>query len=81
MYDNKVLYLKTLFKKNKPDVNLQNLINATIKAGNHIEPPKEKRKGSIIDSRKFILDNAEEFLWYAIDYSMADKLNKELFDK
>ena len=81
MYNNKVLYLKTLFKKNKPDVNLQNLINATIKAGNHIEPPKEKRKGSIIDSRKFILENAEEFLWSAIDYSMADKLNKELFDK
>ena len=79
MYDNKVLYLKTLFKDNKPDVKLQNLINATITAGNLIPPPKDQRSDNILDSRKFILKNAEEFLWYAIDYSMSEKLDRDLF--
>tara|TARA_B100001939_G_scaffold346922_1_gene367024 strand:- start:650 stop:895 length:246 start_codon:yes stop_codon:yes gene_type:complete len=81
MYDNKVLYLKSLFKGNKPDVKLQNLINATITAGHLTPPPKEKRKDTILDSRKFILKNAEEFLWYAIDYSMSEKFDRDLFKK
>lgn len=74
---NKVLYLKSLFKNNKPDAKLQKLINEAIRKGEYISP--KYRKARLEDSRSFILDNAEAFLWYAIDYSMADKFTEDLF--
>jgi len=74
---NKVLYLKSLFKNNKPDAKLQKLINEAIRKGEYISP--KNRKGELENSRSFILDNAEAFLWYAIDYSMADKITEDLF--
>jgi hypothetical protein len=74
---NKVLYLKSLFKNNKPDAKLQKLINEAIRKGEYISP--KNRKAELEDSRSFILDNAEAFLWYAIDYSMADKITEDLF--
>jgi hypothetical protein len=80
--DNKVIYLKSLFKDFKPNGKLQTLINTAIANANGVDEnsrPKEA-KGSVMDTRKFILNNAEEFLWYAIDYSMADKFN-DLFIK
>lgn len=78
---NKVIYLKSLFKNTKPDVKLQKLISDAIVKANGIDDadePLRVTKCSVEDSRKFILDNTEEFLWYAIDYSMADKFS-ELF--
>ncbi|AXH71723.1 hypothetical protein P025_gp49 [Pelagibacter phage HTVC025P] len=75
---NKVIYLRSLFKNTKPDVKLQKLISDAIVKANGIDDadePLRGTKGSLQDSRKFILDNTEEFLWYAIDYSMADKFN------
>ena len=78
---NKVLYLRSLFKNECPDVKLQKLISDAIVEANGIDDadePLKGTKGTLQDSRKFILDNTEEFLWYAIDYSMVDKFN-ELF--
>ena len=78
---NKVLYLRSLFKNTHPDVKLQKLISDAIVQANGIDDADEPLRGtkcSVEDSRKFILDNTEEFLWYAIDYSMVDKFN-ELF--
>ena len=78
---NKVLYLRSLFKNECPDVKLQKLISDAIVQANGIDDadePLRVTKCSVEDSRKFILDNTEEFLWYAIDYSMADKFS-ELF--
>lgn len=74
---NKVLYLKSLFKNNKPDAKLQKLINEAIRKSEYISP--KNRKAELEDSRSFILNNAEDFLWYAIDYSMADKFTEDLF--
>ena len=74
---NKVLYLKSLFKNNKPDAKLQKLINEAISKGEYISP--KYRKARLEDSRSFILDNAEAFLWYAIDYSVAEKFTEDLF--
>lgn len=71
---NKVIYLKSLFRDFKPDNKVQKLINGAIKKSSFSEP--EQRKGKLIDSRKFILSNAEDFLWYAVDYSINDKLNE-----
>ena len=74
---NKVLYLKSLFKNNKPDAKLQKLINEAISKCEYISP--KYRKARLEDSRSFILDNAEAFLLYAIDYSVAEKFTEDLF--
>ena len=46
---NKVLYLKSLFKNNKPDAKLQKLINEAIRKGEYISP--KNRKGELENSR------------------------------
>lgn len=71
---NKTIYLKSLIKGFKPDEKVMNLISETIFKANGLEPDR-KAKSTLQDSRKFILKNTQEFLNYAIDYSLADKFS------
>lgn len=70
---NKPLYLKLLFKDFKPDEKCDKLIIGAL-ADAYIKPI-EGKKDTLEDSREFILKHTEDFLGYAIDYSMADKFN------
>ena len=73
----KVIYLKALFKKHKPENKLEKIIkDFVVQADIQIDgkeklkvPPKDRSKVA----RQFILDNCEEFLAYAVDYSLYDK--------
>ncbi len=73
----RVIYLKALFKKHKPESKLEKIIkDFVVQADIRIEdreklkvPPQDRSKVA----RKFILDNCEEFLAYAVDYSLYDK--------
>lgn len=70
---NKPLYLKLLFKEFKPDEKAEKLIIGAL-ADAYIKPV-EGKKDNTEDSREFILKHTEDFLGYAIDYSMADKFS------
>ncbi len=73
----KVIYLKALFKKHKPENKLEKIIkDFVVQADIQVDgkeklkvPPKDRSKVA----RQFILDNCEEFLAYAVDYSLYDK--------
>ena len=73
----KVIYLKALFKKHKPENKLEKIIKDFVVQADIQVDNKEKPKVSTRDrskvARKFILDNCEEFLAYAVDYSLYDK--------
>ena len=79
--DNKVIYLKSLFKTFKPkeklpeDLKIEmaklNLISEVDK-NKPIDPFKDKKAG-----RKFVLDNMEDFLQYAVNYSLIDRIKNE----
>ena len=72
----KVIYLKALFKKHKPENKLEKIIKDFVVQAD-IQVDKEKPKVSPQNrskvARQFILDNCEEFLAYAVDYSLYDK--------
>jgi len=68
----KVIYLKSLFKGVKPDEKLQVLIKDALFKANGLTEDAPK-KSSPLDSRRFILKHTEEFLSYAVEYSMYDK--------
>lgn len=68
---NKVIYLKSLFKEFKPDNKIEKIIKDSIFEANGLT--EEGQKDNVKDSREFILKNTEEFLHYAVDYSMYDK--------
>ena len=73
----KVIYLKALFKKHKAENKLEKIIkDFVVQADIQVDgkeklkvPPKDRSKVA----RQFILDNCEEFLAYAVDYSLYDK--------
>ena len=79
--DNKVIYLKSLFKTFKPkeklpeDLKIEmaklNLISEVNK-NKPLDPFKDKKAG-----RKFVLDNMEDFLQYAVNYSLIDRIKNE----
>ena len=79
--DNKVIYLKSLFKTFKPketlpeDLKIEmaklNLVVDETK-NKPLDPFKDKRAG-----RKFVLDNMEDFLQYAVNYSLIDRMKNE----
>lgn len=71
----KVIYLKAVFKGHKPDKKITKLIDEAIVKSNGLDVLM-KRKGRPLDSRKFILKHTEEFLNYAIDYSLYDKVSE-----
>jgi hypothetical protein len=73
----KIIYLKALFKKHKPENKLEKIIKdfvhqADIQFDTN-EKPKVAPKDRSKVARQFILDNCEEFLAYAVDYSLYDK--------
>jgi hypothetical protein len=83
----KVIYLKTLFKDFKPDATVTKLIDDTIHKANgiddvlymkHLEKLVENKEDEAKAGRKFILNNMEKFLCYAVDYSILDKAKEWL---
>ena len=78
---NKVIYLKSLFSKFKPKETLPEdlkiemaKLNLNVDASNNkpIDPLADHKAG-----RKFILDNMEDFLTYAVNYSVIDRMRQE----
>ena len=73
----KVIYLKALFKKHKAENKLEKIIKDFVVQADLPIDDKEKPKVSPQNrskvARQFILDNCEEFLAYAVDYSLYDK--------
>ena len=83
----KIIYLKALFKKHKPENKLEKIIKDFVHQSDIQLDGKEKPKVSPQNrskvARQFILDNCEEFLAYAVDYSLYDKFfaDVENFDE
>lgn len=70
----KVIYLKTLLRKSKEDKSIISMIDDAIFEANGItsERLREKTKERRKCSRDFILENTEDFLAYALDYSFQN---------
>ena len=71
---NKVIYLNSLFNKNKPNKKAIKLIDEAIIKANGFNPKAKSQKPT--SSKEFILKHTEDFLNYAIDYSINDKVNE-----
>ena len=73
----KIIYLKALFKKHKPENKLEKIIKDFVVHADLQQESKQKLKVPPKDrskvAREFILDNVEDFLAYAVDYSLYDK--------
>ena len=70
----KVIYLNSLFNKNKPNKKAIKLIDEAIVKANGFNPKAKPNKA--ITSKQFIIKHTQSFLDYAIDYSLADKVNE-----
>ena len=70
----KVIYLNSLFNKNKPNKKAIKLIDEAIVKANGFNPKAKSQKP--VSSKEFILKHTEDFLNYAIDYSLADKVQE-----
>lgn len=71
----KVIYLKAVFKGHKPDKKITKLIDEAIVKSNGLDV-LIKKKSNPLDSRKFILKHTEEFLQYAVEYSLYDRVTE-----
>ena len=74
---NKVIYLKSLVKNFKPKQETfpKDLIKELKSLGIDLMKPIVKDKVSDIDAGKaFIFNHTEEFLQYAVDYSLDEKI-------
>ena len=74
---NKVIYLKSLVKNFKPKQETfpKDLIKELKSLGIDLTKPIVKDKVSDIDAGKaFIFTHTEEFLQYAVDYSLDEKI-------
>ena len=78
---NKVIYLKSLFSKFKSNEKLSEelkiemaKLNLNVDAYNNkpVDPLADQRAG-----RKFILNNMEDFLSYAVNYSVLERMRHE----
>ena len=69
----KIIYLNSLFNNNKPNQKAIKLINEAIIKANGFNPKDKPKKP--ITSKEFIIRHTEGFLEYAIDYSLAEKVN------
>ena len=81
MSNKKVIYLKSLYSKFKPKENLpEDMKIAMLALGVEVDKEKEAERKSFdglqefTSGRKFILRNMDEFLSYAIDYSVIDTM-------
>ena len=75
---NKVIYLKSIIKNYKPKTKgFDKEIIKELKAlGVDLTKPKVKplKKNDVLAGRDFILSHTEEFLQYAVDYSLDEKI-------
>jgi len=75
---NKVIYLKSIIKNYKPKTKgFDKEIIKELKAlGVDLTKPKVKpiKKNEVLAGRDFILSHTEEFLQYAVDYSLDEKI-------
>ena len=72
----RVIYLKSLFHKDKPNKKAIKLIDEAIVKANGVNP-KAKVKAPL-GSKEFILRHTEDFLNYAIDYTLDEKIKNHL---
>ena len=80
--DNKVIYLKSLFKTFKPKETLpEDLKIEMAKLNLIVDETKNKPLDPFRDAkagRKFVLNNMEDFLNYAVNYSLIDRMRSDL---
>ena len=78
MINNKVIYLKSLVKnfKSKQEGLPKEIIKELKALGIDLTKPKVKlkEKDDFTAGRDFILNHTEEFLQYAVDYSLDEKI-------
>jgi len=74
----KVIYLKSLFNNDKPNKKVIKLIDEAIIKANGFNPKSNSKKS--ISSKEFILRHTEDFLNYAVDYSLNEKV-KEFYQE
>ena len=74
----KVIYLKSLFNNDKPNKKAIKLIDEAIIKANGFNPKGNPKK--TISSKEFILKHTEDFLNYAVDYSLNEKV-KEFYQE
>ena len=74
----KVIYLKSLFNSDKPNKKAIKLIDEAIIKANGFNPKSNSKKS--ISSKEFILKYTEDFLNYAVDYSLNEKV-KEFYQE
>ena len=74
----KVIYLKSLFNKDKPNKKAIKLIDEAIIKANGFNPKAKSQKP--VSSKEFILKHTEDFLHYAVDYSLNEKV-KEFYQE
>ena len=70
----KVIYLKSLFNNDKPNKKAIKLIDEAIIKANGFNPKSNSKKS--ISSKEFILRHTEDFLNYAVDYSLNEKVKE-----
>ena len=85
MINNKVIYLKSLVKnfKSKQEGLPKEIIKELKALGIDLIKPKVKlkEKDDFTAGRDFILNHTEEFLQYAVDYSLDEKIGDIIRDK
>ena len=85
MINNKVIYLKSLVKnfKSKQQGLPKEIIKELKGLGIDLIKPKVKlkEKDDFTAGRDFILNHTEEFLQYAVDYSLDEKIGDIIKDK
>ena len=74
----KVIYLKSLFNNDKPNKKAIKLIDEAIIKANGFNPKSNSKKS--MSSKEFILRHTEDFLNYAVDYSLNEKV-KEFYQE
>ena len=74
----RVIYLKSLFNKDKPNKKVIKLIDEAIVKANGVNPKVKREKP--LGSREFILRYTGDFLDYAVSYSLDEKV-KEHYSK
>ena len=84
-YMTKVIYLKSIIKNFKPKNTgfSKELIKELKALGVDLTKPKVKpiKKNDVLAGRDFILSHTEEFLQYAVDYSLDEKIGDIIHSK
>lgn len=76
----KILYLKTLCKTKAMKKKLTKQLKEALVSLNGIEDTYAKREDNPYAYRDFILNNTQDFLEHAVEYSINDHLERYLKD-